>query len=112
MRSRFKFNRLPGLLRNRFFIVALVFMVWILFFDDNSLTGWVRTLGEYYENKSQQRYYKEQIRQTEKSLRELQSNKDSLEKFARENYFFHKEDEDVFIIAPGPSDPADRVPYR
>ncbi len=74
--------------------------------------GWVRALGEYYENKSQQRYYKEQILQTEKNLRELQSNKDSLEKFARENYYFHREDEDVFIIVPGPSDPADRVPYR
>ncbi|HHV03267.1 MAG: septum formation initiator family protein [Bacteroidales bacterium] len=112
MHARFKFDRLLALIRNRYFIVTLVFIVWILFFDDNSFTGWVRALGEYSENKSQQRYYKEKIHQTESNLRELQSNKDSLEKFAREKYYFHKENEDVFIISPAPSDPADRFPYR
>lgn len=112
MRLRSLFDRLPALLKNRYFIVTVIFLVWILFFDNNSIIGWFRALKDYNENKSQQRYYKEQILQTEKYLMELQSNKDSLEKFARENYFFHKEDEDVFIVSPGPSDPADRVPYR
>ena len=112
MSKRFTYDRFLKLLRNRYFIVTLVFIVWMLFFDNNSLTSWVRTLGEYSANKSQQRYYKEKIHQTESKLRELQSNKDSLEKFARENYYFHRQDEDVFIITPGPSDPSDRSPYR
>ncbi|MDD2539113.1 MAG: septum formation inhibitor [Bacteroidales bacterium] len=112
MGTRFKDNRILALIRNRYFLVTLVFIVWILFFDNNSLTGWFRALGEYSGNKSQQRYYKEKIRQTERNLGELQSNKDSLEKFAREKYYFHKEDEDVFLVTPGPSDPADRFPYK
>ena len=112
MRTRFKYDRFLAVIRNRYFIVTFIFIVWILFFDNNSLTGWVRALREYSENKSQQRYYKEKIRQTERNLGELQSNKDSLEKFAREKYYFHKEDEDVFLVTPGPSDPADRFPYK
>jgi cell division protein FtsB len=46
----------------------------------------------------QKNYYKESIRQTDEKLKELKSNKDSLEKFAREQYFFHEPDEDLFII--------------
>lgn len=34
----------------------------------------------------------------EEKLNELNSNRDSLEKFAREQYLFKKEDEDIFII--------------
>ncbi|HPQ55729.1 MAG TPA: septum formation initiator family protein [Bacteroidales bacterium] len=112
MRTRFKYDRFLAVIRNRYFIVTFIFIVWILFFDNNSLTGWVRALREYSENKSQQRYYKEKIHQTESNLRELQSNKDSLEKFAREKYYFHKPDEDVFIITPGPSDHAGLFPYK
>jgi cell division protein FtsB len=112
MRTRFKYDRFLALIRNRYFIVTFIFIVWILFFDNNSLTGWVRALGEYSENKSQQRYYKEKIHQTESNLRELQSNKDSLEKFAREKYYFHNSNEDVFIITPGPSDHEGLFPYK
>ena len=112
MLKRFKSDRLLKFIRNRYFIVTMVFIVWVLFFDNNNLISWVRTLGQYSANKSQQRYYKEKIQQTENNLRQLQSNKDSLEKFARENYYFHRQDEHVFIVTPGPSDPSDRFPYR
>ena len=38
------------------------------------------------------------IRTTDEKLRELDSDLDSLEKFAREQYFFHKENETVFVV--------------
>ena len=46
----------------------------------------------------QKRYYKEAIKATEEKLNELSSNKDSLEKFAREQYLFKEIDEDIFIV--------------
>ena len=46
----------------------------------------------------EKRYYKDEIKATEEKLLELSSNKDSLEKFAREQYIFHKDSEDVYIV--------------
>lgn len=43
--------------------------------------------------------YQQQIEVDKEKLNELQSNKDDLEKFARENYFMKKENEEIFIIA-------------
>ena len=43
--------------------------------------------------------YQQQIDVDKEKLNELQSNKDDLEKFARENYFMKKENEEIFIIA-------------
>ena len=64
MRLRSLFDRLPALLKNRYFIVTVIFSVDFVF-DNNSIIGWFRALKDYNENKSQQRYYKEQILQTE-----------------------------------------------
>ena len=38
------------------------------------------------------------IQMLDDKLDELTSDKDSLEKFAREQYYFHKKGEDVFIV--------------
>ncbi len=43
--------------------------------------------------------YQQQIDVDKEKLNELQSNKDDLEKFARENYFMKKENEEIFTIA-------------
>ena len=43
-------------------------------------------------------YYNREIKSIDEKLQELSSNKDSLEKFAREQYYFHEEDEDLYII--------------
>jgi len=50
------------------------------------------------EQESQKRYYKEAIKAMDEKLNELNSNKDSLEKFAREQYLFKEDDEDIFIV--------------
>ena len=40
------------------------------------------------------------IEQDKQNYRELTSNPEQLEKFARENYLMKKENEDIFIILP------------
>ena len=73
-------------------------MVWVLFIDTNNLFVWIRDMGVVSSQERQKEYYREAIRQTDEKLQELTSNKDSLEKFAREQYLFHQKDEEVFII--------------
>jgi cell division protein FtsB len=43
-------------------------------------------------------YYLEKIKEVEKDRMELMTNKELLEKFAREKYLMKRENEDVFVI--------------
>lgn len=48
--------------------------------------------------KTQEEFLSEEIREMQKQKAELFSDNDKLERYARENYFFKKDDEDVFLI--------------
>ncbi len=43
-------------------------------------------------------YYQNKIETDNKKLKELKTNDENLEKFAREQYLMKKSDEDIFII--------------
>jgi len=43
-------------------------------------------------------YYHDQTEQDKQKLKELESEKDHIEKFARENYLMKRDNEDVFIV--------------
>ncbi len=85
-------------LKNKYFIVSVSFLVWIFFFDTTSVLRCYSTMKDIATQQRQIEYYKNEIKNTDEQLKELSSNKDSLEKFAREQYFFHEPDEDVFIV--------------
>ena len=48
--------------------------------------------------KKEKQYYLEEIEKAEKKMDDLKNNKESLEKFAREEYLMKKENEDIFIF--------------
>lgn len=98
MWHQFKNTRFYRIVTNNFFVAGLVFLVWICFFDKNNLLGWTDALSRLSSLKKERSYYRAQIQRTETQLRELQSNRDSLEKFAREQYFFLREGEDVYVL--------------
>lgn len=93
--TRRKFVRV---LTNKYFIVTLIFAVIVLFVDRNNLIRWA---GDYLEVLRQERVirqYGRDIEELDRKLDQLTSDRDSLEKFAREEYYFHREDEEVFIV--------------
>lgn len=85
-------------LTNKYFIVTLVFLVWIIFLDNNNVIRWVRTRQTLSDQYRQIESYSKDIRTTEDKINQLQSQKDSLEAFAREEYFFQEKGEDVYIV--------------
>ena len=87
-----------NVVRNKYFIVTVFFLAWVLFLDTNNIFVWMRDMGVVSDQQKQKEYYKEAIRQTDEKLKELTSNKDSLEKFAREQYLFHEKDEEIFLV--------------
>ncbi|WP_297095195.1 septum formation initiator family protein [uncultured Draconibacterium sp.] len=83
---------------NKFVIVSILFAVWIIFFDENSIVSHVKSKRQLNELKQQKEYYQERIVSDRQKLQDLNKGKEELEKFAREQYQMSKPDEDVFII--------------
>ena len=98
MFNKFKETRFWQIVKNKYLLVTVVFFVWITFFDSNSLIKCSRVVSSISSQEKEKRYYREEIESIEEKLHELSSNKDSLEKFAREQYKFYKETEDLYLI--------------
>jgi cell division protein FtsB len=91
------FKLLPYL-KNKYVLAILIFIVWISFIDENRLIDRFDAIKEVNNLKEQNNYYKEQIAKNNTKLNELQTNKENLERFAREQYLMKKPNEDVFVI--------------
>ncbi len=91
-------RKIPKWLKNKYTIAAIVFVVWITFFDRNDLITQVGYVVHLHELRDQKDYLKEQIDTTDQQLHQLLSNPDKLQQFAREQYLMKKKDEDVFVI--------------
>jgi cell division protein FtsB len=86
--------------RNKYLIAVSVFLVWLLIFDHNSLIDRAKYIRTLHELEGERQFYNERIEEDSRRLRELKTDKENLEKFAREQYFMKKENEDVFVIVP------------
>ena len=80
-------------------IGVLLFVVVMLFlFSDSNIKKRIDSDRVIRSLKNQIEFYRKKIDEDKMKLHELQSDKENLEKFARENYFMKKENEEVFII--------------
>ena len=88
------------LVRNKYLIALTVFFVWLLVFDHNSLIDRVKYMKTLNGLEAERQFYNKRIEVDTKRLKELKTDKENLEKFAREQYYMKKENEDVFVIVP------------
>lgn len=81
----------------KYVITLLVFLVVFLFIGDQSLIHFIRRGREIRHMEEQRDMYREG---TESAQREIQTlnHPDSLEQYAREHYFMHTENEDVYLV--------------
>jgi len=91
-------SKYGSLLRNKFVLTALLFLLWMLFFDQNNLNDRRKSTHEYIQLLEEKDYYLKKIAEDRKRIQELKTNNDNLEKFAREQYLMKKDNEDIFII--------------
>lgn len=89
---------LMKILRNKYLVVSILFFAWIVFFDENSIVSHQQNKQRLRELLEQKEYYKERIISDRQKLEDLKAGTADLEKFAREQYFMSKPDEDVFIV--------------
>lgn len=79
-------------------VILFVLIAMLFFFSDSSVTKRIKYESQIKDLESQIEFYRRQTETAKEKLNELQSNKEDLEKFARENYFMKKENEEIFII--------------
>ena len=87
-----------AVVKNKYLITGVVFFIWIALFDSSSWFDRLRLRKEYIKLENEKNFYIEKIKKDSISYRELKTNNENLEKFARENYLMKKENEDIFII--------------
>ncbi|EOR94654.1 Cell division protein DivIC (FtsB), stabilizes FtsL against RasP cleavage [Arcticibacter svalbardensis MN12-7] len=88
------------LFSNKYFLSAMVFAGWMLFFDRNDLISQYDYRTELTKLQEEKDFYTFEIERVKKTLDELTTNQAMLEKFAREKYLMKKENEDVYVIIP------------
>jgi cell division protein FtsB len=91
-------SKIISLLRNKYVYAALAFIVWLTFFDSNSLIVQYRLTNSLNKLKTEKQYYLKEIEKNRIEIKELMTNEETLEKFAREKYLMKKKDEEIFVI--------------
>lgn len=91
-------KRFLNLFKNKYFLVSSIFLVWMVFFDRNDLFSQWEYHQQVSKLKQERDFYQKETAKVHQDLDELTSNKEKLEKFAREKYLMKKDNEDVFVI--------------
>jgi cell division protein FtsB len=86
------------ILKNKFFLVTVVFLVWLIFFDNNNILSRIESKKKLRALQEQKAYYLEEIEKNKKETIDLQTDTGDIEKFAREKYLMKRDSEEVFIV--------------
>ncbi|MDB4204803.1 septum formation initiator family protein [Polaribacter sp.] len=92
-----KNNKVFKILTNIFVLIFIPFLIWMLFFDENSYLVHRKFNSEIKDLESTVSFYKTKIAQDKATIMKLNDSL-QLERFAREQYLMKKENEDIYII--------------
>jgi cell division protein DivIC len=91
-------NLLPKPLRNKYLILLLLFIFWIVFLDNYNLINQNKMKNNVDDLKEQKEFYISEIKSDSTELSKLKNDSEEQERFAREKFLMKKDNEDVFII--------------
>jgi len=86
-----------GYLRNKYLLATALYVVYSLFLDDHDIFTIVGNNVKLSETEMTRAQLTVDLDNIHTTLEKLKS-KDEVEKYARENKFFKKDDEDIFVI--------------
>ncbi|MBK9292509.1 MAG: septum formation initiator family protein [Bacteroidetes bacterium] len=87
------------LTRFKYLYTLAVFVVWMIFFDQNRLEHSLRLQRNYNALIRQKQYYLHEIRSNQEELRSLQYDTAYMEKVAREKYLMKRPNERIYVMA-------------
>lgn len=86
------------LIKNKYFISVLVFIGWMLFFDQNNFGNRYKLTSNLNNLKKQKAYYMSEIEQNQIMTHRLNHDTAFIEQFAREKYLLKRDNEDIYVI--------------
>lgn len=89
---------IPAPLKNKFVVATAAFVLWMVFFDTNSIISQYRLRVTLQNLENKKTYFKNSILETERMHRACFHDDETLEKFARERYMMKKPNEDLFVV--------------
>jgi cell division protein DivIC len=87
-----------NIIKNKYFLTICGITVWLLCFDKNDVFTQMELINKCKKLEKEKNYYVSEIENNKFQLTELQTNKKSLETFARETYLMKADNEDVFVF--------------
>lgn len=95
-------NLIPAWIRNKYFLSAAGFLIWILFFDPRDVFTQFQHRRELKELQASRAWYKKEIAKETADAEQLKSNPAIIEKYSREKYLMKRDNEDLFIVPENP----------
>ena len=83
---------------NKYWLVTILFLTVTFLIGDSNVYNRYKYNDKIRFLESEINRYKKEIEDNKKKIQELQTDREGLERFAREEYLMKKEDEDIFII--------------
>ena len=84
--------------KHKYSISIIVFAVWMSFFDRNSAVFMYKQYNELKDLKQQEEFISAEIVEMKQQKVELFSDDEMLERYARENFYFKRDNEDVYVF--------------
>jgi len=85
-------------IHNRFFYTGLIFIIWITFFDSNNLIEEFKLSKKLNDLQTRKQFYNHEIVRLSEEIKAFNSNGKLVEKFAREQYFMKKDNDEIYVI--------------
>ncbi len=86
------------IIRNKYVFTSVAFVLWIGFFDENSLIDQIRETYKISQLEESMEFYASEIQKSQQDLNVLATDQERLERFAREKYLMKKDNEDIFVL--------------
>ena len=84
-------------LKNSYVIIIIIFVIWMIFFDSNSILVHNELNNDINDLNNQKEYYKNEIERDNIELNQIKTDS-GLEKYAREKLYMKRDNEEIFII--------------
>lgn len=82
---------------NRYLVVGVFFVTWMIFLDANSYFIHRELSKEIDKLEEKKTFFSKEIEQDKKAIQEFKDS-EKLEEYARDKFFMKRENEDIFII--------------
>jgi len=91
------YNKIPSIVKNRYFVTGVLFAVWISFFDSYNFIYHAKLISQKNDYKKELNRLKTATVKNNEFIKQLQ-NPEFSGKYAREKFLMKKDGEDIFII--------------